>query len=302
MPVSGGTGAVAHEAVTDKAFTAYDIQACLYDAERVAHLRAGIVDAVKEGDIVVDAGSGTGLLGMFAAQAGAKRVYCLELNPDFIEVIEQNARRNGFGDTIVAINADATTFDLRAELDRRRDVDGSDQVDVVISEVISCGFFYEPQLQIVNNLARFLKPDDGRMVPAAMNNYVELIEAQDQLYGLTFSFDSRFTSLADDRTLTTRGKYLETDFRKSGDPKIDATVKLRAQKDGRATAVKLTYDIEFVPGKRIEKPTEFLLNPQIIFLPEPVEVRAGQSYDVSLRYVASNAPLTCDIEVVAELS
>jgi precorrin-6B methylase 2 len=285
MALSGGIGADVSGAATHKAFTAYDIQACLYDAERVDYLRAAIRQAVRPGDVVVDAGSGTGLLGMFAAQAGARRVYCLELNEEFIPVIEHNARRNGMADKIVAIHADATSCEL------------PEMVDVVVSEVISAGFFYEPQLQIVSNLRRFLKPG-GQVVPASMNNYVELIEAQDQLYGLTFNYDSRFTELDGDRGLTTREPYLATDFRTTeSDPKIDKTVRITAQADGLATAVKITYDIEFVPGVLADKPTEFLLNPQIIFLRDPRELRAGQSYDVSLRYLASDAPLTCDIEV-----
>ena len=54
---------------TQKVFTSYDIQACLYDEERVEYFREAIFRTVQPGDVVVDAGSGTGLLGMFAAHA-----------------------------------------------------------------------------------------------------------------------------------------------------------------------------------------------------------------------------------------
>jgi protein arginine N-methyltransferase 1 len=272
--------------VTDKAFTTYDIQACLYDAQRAEYLRAAIHQAVRPGDVVVDAGSGTGLLGMFAAQAGAARVYCLELNPEFIAVIEQNARRNGLADRVIAINADATTADL------------PEKVDVLVSEVISAGFFFEPQLQIVQNLLRFLKPG-GRVVPMRMRNYVELLDAQEELYGLKFTYDSRFTELDDDHSLTNPALYLSTDFLAPPDAGIDARVRVTGTGAGVANAVKITYDIEFADGVWADKPTEFLLNPQIIFLPTPIDVRAGAEYDVTLDYLASDSPLACRVDVAA---
>jgi predicted RNA methylase len=58
---------------TQKVFTSYDIQECLYDEVRVKHFQKAISNTVSDGDIVVDAGSGTGLLGMLAARAGAKK-------------------------------------------------------------------------------------------------------------------------------------------------------------------------------------------------------------------------------------
>jgi len=276
----------AGKAATDKVFTTYDIQACLFDHRRVEYLRDAIYRTVREGDIVVDAGSGTGLLGMFAAQAGAARVYCVELNGEFIPVIEEHARRNGLSDRIVAVHADATS-----------PLDLPDGVDVVISEVISAGFFYEPQLQIMNNLRKFLKPG-GAIVPNAMRNYVELIEAQERLYDLTFNFDSRFTNLAGDRSLSSRALYLETDFRGVTDPDISERAPVRATASGTVNAVKITYEIQFVEnGEWIDTPTEFLLNPQIIFLPSPIDIESDHVYKVSLSYRASESPRTCEIVI-----
>ncbi len=269
---------------TEKAFTSYDVQACLYDERRVEHLRAAIEAVVRAGDVVVDCGSGTGLLGMLAIRAGARRAYCLEINSEFIPVIRANAARNGMSGKLIAMQGDATLARL------------PEPVDVVISEVISAGFFYEPQLQIVDNLRRCLKPG-GRMLPAAMSNYLELIDAQDTLYGLTFNYDSRFRDLAGDEVLTDRGRYLARDFATDSGSSISSEARVRAAKAGRANAVRITYDIEFAPGIHADKPTEFLLNPQIVFLREPVALEPDRRYRVAIKYEASSSPLDCAIDV-----
>jgi predicted RNA methylase len=269
---------------TDKAFTAYDIQALLYDERRVELFMRAIQQTVKPGDVVVDAGSGTGLLGLLAARAGAAKVYCLELSEEFIPVITEHARRNGFGDQVVAVHADATTYQL------------PEPVDVIICEVISAGFFYEPQLQILDNLRKFLKPG-GSLIPFEVENRIELIDAQEKLYGLTFNYDSRFTTLPDDLELTSAATYLETDFYKDSDDVVAAEVAVRAKDTGVANAVRITYRISFTPTLASSEPTDFLLNPQIIFLEKPVKLTEGEDYKLSIRYQTSTAPLTSKITV-----
>ncbi|GAA1614603.1 hypothetical protein GCM10009679_18750 [Saccharothrix algeriensis] len=277
------------KAAIDKAFTTYDIQACLYDTRRVKYLQDAIVKTVKPGDVVVDAGSGTGLLGLLAAKAGARRVYCLEFNADFVPVIEENARRNGLADQIIAIHADATSCAL------------PEAVDVVISEVISAGFFYEPQLQITNNLRRFLKPG-GAMIPMGMQNYVELISAQEDIYGLKLNFDTRFTELEEDRPLTDSRQYLDNRFEDWTDPAIRGRARLKASTAGRANAVKIAYRIDFAEGISGDKPTDFLLNPQVVFLEKPIDLQPGDQFDICLDYLASNSPLEADITITPVLS
>lgn len=264
-------------------FTSYDIHACLFDERRVDYLHNAIFHKVHPGDVVVDAGSGTGVLGMLAVQAGARKVYCVELNEEHIEVIEQNARRNGFSDSIVAIHGDSTEIDL------------PEPVDVIVSEVISCGFFYEPQLQIIANLKRFLKPG-GSIIPGTMDNFVELIDAQEVLYNLRFNFDSRWKEL-DDRILTTRARYLSTNFLDDTPNRISTTTASRALVTGTANAIRLSYGVGFSEGVYAEQPTEFLLNPQIIFLAEPIPLVRGEYYDISLDYEASSTPSDCKIRI-----
>jgi hypothetical protein len=149
------------------------------------------------------------------------------------------------------------------------------------------------------------------VVPRSLINYVELINAQEHLYGLRFSFDSRFTELEEDRSLTDNAIYLSTEFAESTgtEPGIRAQVTVRATESGRVNAVKITYDVEFYEKVWYTTPTgtldagidlgswPALLNPQIIFLPEAVELFAGNKYGRTLAYEASSAPTTCKITI-----
>lgn len=265
-------------------FTGYDIQQCLFDQQRVALLRQAIVRTVKPGDIVIDAGSGTGVLGMLAVNAGAAKVYCIELNYDAFQVLGEHARRNGLADRIVPVYADATEWWPDAD------------VDVIISEVISAGFFYEPQLQILNHLRLFLKPG-GTTIPVQMNNYVELLDAQEELYGLLLNYDSRFATLPGDQALTDRILYNTAEFTAHNPDVIATEAYLRVIQSGTANAVRVSYDVTFAPGITATEPTEFLLNPQVIFLPEPVRLQKGQCVQLDLTYDVGSLPRMAQIEV-----
>jgi hypothetical protein len=86
-----------------------------------------------------------------------------------------------------------------------------------------------------------------------MRNHVELISAHEELYGLRFSYDARFTSLEGDRSLTSPACYLSTEFGEHVGPTIRAGVTARATGTGRANAVRVTYEIQFADGLWVDK-------------------------------------------------
>lgn len=54
--------------------------------------------------IVLDVGCGTGILSMFCARAGAKKVIAVD-NSDIISFAQENVFRNGMGETITSVKS-----------------------------------------------------------------------------------------------------------------------------------------------------------------------------------------------------
>jgi protein arginine N-methyltransferase 1 len=94
----------------------------LNDHVRVAAYERAIAATVKPGDVVLDLGAGTSVMGMLACRAGAARVYAIE-SSGMVEIARRIARANGFEDRIVCVHGDS----MQVELPERVDVAIADQ-------------------------------------------------------------------------------------------------------------------------------------------------------------------------------
>src|SRR5260221_8415885 len=94
----------------------------IYDEVRTSAYCQAIDEAVSPGDIVLDLGTGTGLLAMMAVRAGAEKVYAIE-KTSIIGVAKANAEKMGMADKIEFIMADSRSVEL------------PQRVDVIVSEV-----------------------------------------------------------------------------------------------------------------------------------------------------------------------
>ena len=135
----------------------------LDDESRCEAFFEAISAVVRPGDVVLDIGTGTGLLALFACQAGASRVYAVE-HGAIADVAEQLFVENGYRD--------------RVELLRGRSVDMEvpELVDVVVSETL---WNFGLGEGIVRTLAdakkRFLKPG-GALIPSSVDLRLAPIE------------------------------------------------------------------------------------------------------------------------------
>ncbi|MFO0633256.1 MAG: 50S ribosomal protein L11 methyltransferase [Nannocystaceae bacterium] len=127
----------------------------LADSVRNEAYRQALVRAVRPGDVVLDMGAGTGILSVFAAQAGASRVWAVE-RTDIAAIARRVIERNGFADRITVIQDDLEEIDLPGK------------VDVIVSEWMG-GLGVDENMLAPLLIARdrFLAPG-GRVVPAAV--------------------------------------------------------------------------------------------------------------------------------------
>uniref|UniRef100_A0A673JJB6 type I protein arginine methyltransferase n=1 Tax=Sinocyclocheilus rhinocerous TaxID=307959 RepID=A0A673JJB6_9TELE len=114
--------------------------------------------------IVLDVGSGTGILSMFAAKAGAKHVYGIECS-SISEYSEKIIKSNHLDNVITIIKGKVEETELPV-----------DQVDIIISEWMGYCLFYESMLNtVIYARDKWLKPG-GFMFPDRATLYVVAIE------------------------------------------------------------------------------------------------------------------------------
>ena len=85
---------------------------CLSDYVRTTALRKAIRLAVTPGDVVVDAGAGSGILSLFALDSGAKRVYAIENDPIGLKNLKKIAKQNDYKNRFMVINGDSCNCSL----------------------------------------------------------------------------------------------------------------------------------------------------------------------------------------------
>jgi type I protein arginine methyltransferase len=139
----------------------------LSDSVRVDAYHRGIQRNVQHGDVVLDLGTGTGLLAFMASKAGAKKIYAVE-HSDFIQVAREIARHNGFTN-IEFVQANSREFTP------------PEPIDVVLHEQMGDELFNENLLQNVLDLRnRVLRPG-GRILPATFRLFAEPVAFQESM-------------------------------------------------------------------------------------------------------------------------
>ncbi|XP_015946945.1 probable protein arginine N-methyltransferase 6 [Arachis duranensis] len=122
------------------------------------------------GKVVVDVGCGTGILAIFCAQAGAKRVYAVDASDIALQANEV-VKANNLSDVIVVLHG------------RVEDVEINEQVDVIISEWMGYMLLYESMLgSVITARDRWLKPG-GLILPSNATLYMAPVTHCDRYSG-----------------------------------------------------------------------------------------------------------------------
>lgn len=116
---------------------------------------------------VLDVGCGTGILSLFAARGGAKRVIAVDAS-DIAEKAEKIVKANDFEDIITVVRGKIETVALP---------DGIAEVDIIVSEWMGYALLYESMLDsVLVARDRFLRPG-GVMAPSQCKMMFALCDA-----------------------------------------------------------------------------------------------------------------------------
>jgi protein arginine N-methyltransferase 1 len=163
-------------------------QSMLTDVVRTDSFLSALVQTIKPGDVVLDIGSGTGVLACFACMAGAKHVYAIERGP-VIGLAREICARNNLQKQITFINEWSTNIEL------------PEAADVLVTETIGNIGFEEGILRWVSDAKKRLLKKGARIIPSTLEMFAVPIESAEDYdlvdewtyYYYTFDFSPLHT-------------------------------------------------------------------------------------------------------------
>ncbi|MEU3096243.1 50S ribosomal protein L11 methyltransferase [Streptomyces sp. NPDC006967] len=270
--------------------------AMLNDTDRNEALVAALERGIPAGATVLDIGSGSGLLAMAAARAGASRVFTCEMNPLLAEVARNVVDAHGLSDVITVIGKPST------ELDPQRDLGGP--VDVLVSEIVDCGLIGEGLLPTVRHAREHLLALDGIMLPSAARLYGRLVNSEAVLRLNQATTVGGFdVSLMN--TLATRGHFpvrldtwphrflseaapvLEFDLARDDLEPGERTLEFPATADGEAQALVVWFELDMGNGIVLSNTPDAPRShwmPGWVPLEKPALTKAGETTSLRLRW------------------
>jgi SAM-dependent methyltransferase len=268
------------------------------DRVRTGAFRRAIDSVVRPGDIVLDVGAGSGILSVFAARAGAARVYAVERTSAAV-LAQELAAANGAAEIVQVIHGDVM------------DVELPERVDVIVSEWLG-GFGIDEGMlvPVIAARDRWLKPG-GVMIPRVVTAWAALVHdrylaemvgfLRDNPYGLRFDdlvdktvneifYSGTFRHLTAGDKRSAAGQLWTTDaglitFQQAQAP-VEAETVLAVRDHGTANALALWFSAELAPGISLsvgpgDPPTHWGMTTAP--LRWPVELTPGMSVRAKVR-------------------
>lgn len=262
----------------------------LDDAVRMDAFRRAVRERVRPGDVVVDLGAGTGILGLMACQAGAARVYAIE-RTSLIGVARQIAVANAFGDRIIHLQASSELVDL------------PERADGVVTDQIGHFGFEAGLFEMVADARRFLKLE-GWAIPGAVDLVIAAVEDPDVRERLAFwsrplqSLDlspaaewARNTGyprhLAPEQLLGSPVRASQIDLIKGSPDPIELRETLPIERTGSLDGIAGWFDAVLSPQVRLSNgpgaQPRLRRRNLVLPLPEPMPVRQGDHAEVRIQ-------------------
>jgi type III protein arginine methyltransferase len=264
----------------------------LNDSERTAAFDAALERTVEPDALVLDIGTGAGLLTLLSAYHGARHVVSCEGVAPVAETARRIVERNGY--------ADRVSIHRKWSTDLSPGVDLPERADLLVTEVVNCGLLGEGVVPTIAHARRHLLKPDAVVIPAGASVHAQLVECP-RLHRASYvdtvaGFDFRpFNDLAaleymparlshfPHRALTDPVEVFRFDFATGelgGDERL---VSFRVRRAGRCHAIALWFRMELVDGIVLSNDpanTDSHWEQGVQSLERPIAVRPGQTLTV----------------------
>lgn len=241
----------------------------------------------------MDVGCGTGILSMFAAQAGAKHVYAIDCSSIIVQA-QKIIEKNGFADKISMIRGKVEEIELP---------DNVKNVDIIVSEWMGYFLLYESMLDTVLYARdKWLIPNNGIIFPDKAVLYLTAIEDAnvrrdrfdywDDVYGFDMSpikeiaITEPVVDVVDSKSIVTDAvPILHIDILTctKEDLNFSSKFKLQAHRNDYIHGLVAYFECAFT---QIHKPIGFSTSPfarythwkqTILYLQDPLTICAGET-------------------------
>ena len=138
----------------------------LSQRSRIAKFEQALEQCVTEESYVVDLGTGTGILAMIAARAGAKKVTAVEIDRKSVHYARQNIKEHGLDDVIEVVRKHYADFRPQK------------RADIVICEMLSSMMLIEPQVPASQWAVESILKEGGILLPQSLTVYVAPVECR----------------------------------------------------------------------------------------------------------------------------
>lgn len=120
---------------------------------------------------VLDIGTGSGLLAMMAARAGAKQITACEMNTSLAEVAERIVVKNNYSKQIKIVSKKSTAVDIG--------VDMPEKADVLVSEILDSGLLGEGVFPSIRHAKKELLKENAIIIPKSADVYGVLVQCDE---------------------------------------------------------------------------------------------------------------------------
>ena len=244
----------------------------LNDRARTDAFIDAINATVRQGDVVLDIGTGTGVLALAAARAGARHVYSIEAS-EIGQAAREMFAANGFADRITLLPGWSSQVEL------------PERANVLVAEIIGNDPLEEGVMETFSDARKRLLTPDAHIIPSRVQSFGVALEVNEEIYKrfaftpestrtwrewYGFDFASLLESAVNKSMLVRFTPHdirnwphlsepvllADLDLSGTATPRVNESVGFTIAKDGTMSAFILYFNLEVGPGQQLSTATD----------------------------------------------